>query len=49
MAKNADKIVARYVDGSREENRNSGERADYIMEYKYTKKLIDKYVSSLLC
>lgn len=45
MAKNAEKIIKRYGDGSREENRNSGERADYIMEYKYTKKLLDNYIS----
>lgn len=45
MAKNAEKIIKRYGDGSREENRNSGERADYNMEYKYTKKLLDNYIS----
>lgn len=45
MAKNAEKIIKRYGDGSREENRNSGERADYIMEYKYTKKLLNNYIS----
>ena len=45
MASNADKIIQRYGDGTREENRNSGDRADYIMEYKYTKKLLDKYIT----
>lgn len=32
MATNANKIIARYGDGSREENRCSGERNDYNME-----------------
>lgn len=45
MASNAKIIIDRYGDGSREENRSSGERADYIMEYKHTKRIIDKYVS----
>lgn len=46
MASNADKIIARYGDGSREENRSSGERADYNMEYKYTKRILDKYITN---
>lgn len=38
-------IIARYGDGMWEENRSSGERADYIMEFKYTKRLLDKYIT----
>jgi len=45
MASNAQKIINRYGDGRREENRNSGERADYIMEYKYTKRILDRHIS----
>lgn len=45
MASNAKNIIARYGDGTREENRNSGNRADYLMEYKYTKRLLDKYIT----
>ena len=45
MASNAKKIIARYGDGQREENRSSGDRADYIMEYKYTKRILEKYIT----
>jgi len=45
MAFNAKNIIDRYGDGTREENRGSGDRADYIMEYKYTKKILDRYIS----
>lgn len=41
-------FISRYGDGTREENRNSGDRADYIMEYKYTKRLLDKYITNEL-
>ena len=46
MASNAEKIINRYGDGSREENRNSSTRADYTMEFKYTKRLLDKYITN---
>jgi ubiquinone/menaquinone biosynthesis C-methylase UbiE len=42
---NAQKIIDRYGDGQREENRSSGERADYIMEYKYTKRILNRHIS----
>ncbi|MHC1695902.1 MAG: class I SAM-dependent methyltransferase [Eubacteriales bacterium] len=45
MAMNADKIIARYCDGSREEGRSICGRYDYAMEYKYTKRLLDKYIT----
>ena len=45
MASNAKIIIERYGDGKREENRSSGDRADYIMEYRYTKRILDRYVS----
>lgn len=45
MASNEKIIIERYGDGSREENRSSGGRADYIMEYKYTKRILDRYIS----
>jgi len=44
MASNAKKIIDRYGDGKREENRSSGDRGDYVMEYKYTKKILDRYI-----
>jgi ubiquinone/menaquinone biosynthesis C-methylase UbiE len=45
MASNAKNIINRYGDGTREEKRSSGDRADYIMEYKYTKVILDKYIT----
>ena len=45
MATNAQKIINRYGDGQREESRSSGDRADYIMEYKYTKRILDRHIS----
>lgn len=45
MASNSKIIIDRYGDGRREENRSSGSRADYIMEYKYTKRIVDRYVT----
>lgn len=45
MALNAKNIIDRYGDGTREENRSSGDRADYNMEYKYTKRILDRYIS----
>ena len=45
MASNAKNVIGRYGDGMREENRSSGNRADYIMEYKYTKKILDRYIT----
>ena len=45
MASNAKNIIERYGDGTREEKRSTENRADYIMEYKYTKKLLEKYIS----
>lgn len=42
MASNEKNIIARYGDAMREENRSSGDRADYIMEFKNTKRLLDK-------
>lgn len=44
MASNAQKIIARYGDGAREEGRSLSGRAEYSMEYKYTKRLLDRYV-----
>jgi ubiquinone/menaquinone biosynthesis C-methylase UbiE len=44
MAKNATKITDYYGDGSREDGRTSGNRADYQMEYKYTKRLLNKFI-----
>ncbi|MEA4824477.1 MAG: class I SAM-dependent methyltransferase [Clostridiaceae bacterium] len=45
MASNAKNIIDRYSDGKREESRSSGNRTDYIMEYKYTKRILDRYIS----
>jgi len=45
MASNEREIIRRYGDGSREENRSSGSRSDYNMEYKYTKKILGRYIS----
>ena len=45
MASNAKKIIERYGDGTREESRSSGSRADYIMEYNYTKKILNRYIT----
>ncbi len=44
MASNKSKIIQRYGDGTREENRSSGSRSDYNMEYKYTKRILDNYI-----
>jgi Methylase involved in ubiquinone/menaquinone biosynthesis len=44
MASNQEIIIKRYGDGSREEGRASGERAEYDMEYKYTKRILDRYI-----
>lgn len=45
MASNEKNIIIRYGDGSREENRSLGNRADYNMEYKYTKQILDRYIT----
>ena len=45
MASNANNIISSYGDGSREENRSTGKRADYNMEYKYTKRILNKYIT----
>lgn len=44
MASNEKLIIERYGDGSREEGRGTGDRADYRMEFHYTKKLMDEYI-----
>ena len=46
VALNAPKIISRYGDGTREENRSSGDRSDYLMEYKYTKRILDRYIAT---
>jgi SAM-dependent methyltransferase len=45
MASNAEKIIRRYGDGTREEKRSDGNRGDYVMEYFYTKKILDRYIT----
>lgn len=45
MASNAKNIINRYGDGTREENRSSGDRVEYNMEFKYTKRILDRYIS----
>ena len=44
MSSNERNIINRYKDGSREEGRSSGNRADYNIEFKYTKRILDRYI-----
>lgn len=45
MSSNERNIINRYKDGIREETRSSGDRSDYNTEFKYTKRILNRYIN----